>query len=108
VGIAEDKFLIPAHQDNVAVASSMTVAQETRLLSFMPHMHLRGKDFRYTLNVPGKPPETLLSVPAYDFGWQSYYVLSKPIMLPKGARWIMTVGAIPYCVVPVNAEMSPV
>jgi hypothetical protein len=86
VGIAEDKFLIPAHQDNVAVASSMTVAQETRLLSFMPHMHLRGKDFRYTLNLPGKPPETLLSVPAYDFGWQSYYVLSKPIMLPKGAR----------------------
>jgi hypothetical protein len=86
VGIAEDKFLIPAHQNNVAVASSMTVAQETRLLSFMPHMHLRGKDFRYTLNLPGKPPETLLSVPAYDFGWQSYYVLSKPIMLPKGAR----------------------
>jgi hypothetical protein len=86
VGIAEDKFLIPAHQDNVAVAASMTLAQETRLLSFMPHMHLRGKDFRYTLNVPGKPAEILLSVPAYDFGWQSYYTLAKPIMLPEGSR----------------------
>jgi hypothetical protein len=86
VGIAEDKFLIPAHQDNVPVAASMTVAQETRLLSFMPHMHLRGKDFRYTLNVPGQAPEILLSVPAYDFGWQSYYTLAKSIMLPKGAR----------------------
>ncbi len=28
----------------------------------------------------------LLSVPAYDFGWQSYYVLAEPLALPKGTR----------------------
>ena len=56
-GIAEADFLIPPHQDNVAVASSLTFAQDDRLLSFMPHMHLRGKDFQYTITCPGKPPE---------------------------------------------------
>jgi len=86
VGIAEDQFLIPANQDNVAVASSLTLTQETRLLSFIPHMHLRGKDFRYSITRPGKLAEVILSVPAYDFGWQSYYTLADPLLLPKGTR----------------------
>jgi peroxiredoxin/mono/diheme cytochrome c family protein len=86
VAIADDKFMIPPRTDNVAVASSLTLAQDTRLLSFMPHMHLRGKDFRYTITRPGQAQEVILSVPAYDFGWQSYYVLAKPLVLPKGTR----------------------
>jgi peroxiredoxin len=86
IGIAEDKFLIPPHQDNVPVSSSLTLQQDVRLLSFMPHMHLRGKDFRYTVTRPGKPPEVVLSIPAYDFGWQSYYILAEPLALPKGTR----------------------
>jgi hypothetical protein len=49
-------------------------------------MHLRGKDFRYAVTRPGKTPEVVLSVPAYDFGWQSYYTLAEPILLPKGTR----------------------
>ena len=52
---------------------------------FMPHMHLRGKDFTYTFTKPGGSPETVLSVPAYDFAWQTYYVLEQPIELPKGS-----------------------
>ena len=86
VPIAEDGFLIPAHQDNVPVASALTLAQDTRLLGFMPHMHLRGKDFRYTISRPGQPAEVILSVPAYDFGWQSYYTLKEPLNLPQGTR----------------------
>jgi hypothetical protein len=86
VGIADDKFIIPPRTDNVPVASSLTLQQEARLLSFMPHMHLRGKDFRYTITRPGQPQEVILSVPAYDFGWQSYYILAKPLALPKGTR----------------------
>ena len=49
-------------------------------------MHLRGKDFKFTVTKPGEPPQVVLSVPAYDFSWQTYYVLSEPIELPKGTR----------------------
>jgi hypothetical protein len=86
VGIAQMDFLIPPREDNVAVESSLTLQQDSRLLSFMPHMHLRGKDFKYTIARPGMPPEVALSVPGYDFGWQSYYTLAEPLMLPKGTR----------------------
>lgn len=85
-GIAQEKFEIPPGEPNHPVKQSYTLDRDAHLLSFMPHMHLRGKSFRYDVTLPGGKPETLLSVPAYDFGWQSYYVLTEPLLLPKGTR----------------------
>jgi hypothetical protein len=57
------------------------------LLGLAPHMHLRGKDFTFHLQLPGAAKtETLLSVPKYDFNWQIFYALAEPRRLPKGAR----------------------
>ena len=61
-------------------------AGNARLLSLFPHMHLRGKDFKFTITKPDESPQVVLSVPAYDFGWQTYYVLPEPMNLPKGTR----------------------
>ncbi|HKI17760.1 MAG TPA: redoxin domain-containing protein [Isosphaeraceae bacterium] len=86
LGIANPDLMLPARADNVAVASSYVVPSDARLLNLMPHMHLRGKDFQYKATRPGESPHILLSVPAYDFGWQSYYNLATPMDLPKGTR----------------------
>jgi hypothetical protein len=86
IGIANPDLMLPPERDNVAVSSAAIVTADARLLSFMPHMHLRGKDFKYTITRPGEAPQVVLSVPAYDFGWQTYYVLAEPIPLPKGTR----------------------
>jgi peroxiredoxin len=86
VGIANPDLLLPAKTDDIAVASSMVTDGNARLLSLFPHMHLRGKDFKFTFTKPHASPQVLLSVPAYDFGWQTYYVLSDPMELPKGTR----------------------
>ena len=45
------------------------------------HMHLRGKDFRYTAHYPNGKSEILLNVPDYDFNWQHFYVLAEPLEL---------------------------
>jgi thiol-disulfide isomerase/thioredoxin len=84
VGIANPGFQIPPGADNFPVHSEQRFRNEVRLLAFMPHMHLRGKSFKYTLEKPGAKPEVLLSVPAYDFGWQSYYTLKEPLVLSPG------------------------
>ncbi|WP_240911017.1 redoxin domain-containing protein [Paludisphaera soli] len=84
--IVNPRFVIPPGEPAVPVSSSMTLPKEVRLLSFMPHMHVRGKDFSYTITKPGGEPEVALSVPAYDFGWQSYYTLKEPTILPKGTK----------------------
>ena len=85
LGIANADLLLPAGSGNVEVASSKELPIDVRVLSFMPHMHLRGKDFKYTFTKPGGSPQTVLSVPAFDFAWQTYYVLKNPIELPKGS-----------------------
>ena len=49
-----------------------------------PHMHLRGKSFRYEAAYPNGTSETLLFVPQYDFNWQHRYVLATPKRIPAG------------------------
>jgi hypothetical protein len=49
-------------------------------------MHLRGKSFQFEVIYPDGKRETTLSVPRYDFGWQSNYLLEKPLRLPAGTR----------------------
>jgi hypothetical protein len=51
----------------------------------MPHMHLRGKDFLYELVYPDGRRETLLSVPRFNFNWQSAYRFVEPAGVPKGS-----------------------
>ncbi|MBW3599829.1 MAG: alkyl hydroperoxide reductase, partial [Planctomycetes bacterium] len=55
-------------------------ARDGRLLSAMPHMHLRGKSFRMDVR-RSEQSETILSVPAYDFNWQHWYQFQKPLAL---------------------------
>lgn len=56
------------------------------LLSMSPHMHLRGKAFRYTAVYPDKTREVLLDIPQYDFNWQTEYRLAAKKPLPAGTR----------------------
>ncbi len=79
-------FRIPAGASAHEVKSSWTFKQDVTLRNLMPHMHLRGKDFKYTLVYPDGREEVLLSVPKYDFNWQLAYELAQPILVPKGAR----------------------
>ena len=86
LGIMNVQFEIPPGADNHPVQSAYVFPADGELLSFLPHMHLRGKSFRYTATFPDGKQEVLLSVPAYDFAWQSVYRLAEPRRIPKGTR----------------------
>ena len=68
------------------VAASYKLSRSGRLLSLQPHMHLRGKSFRYVARRPDGSEEILLSVPRYDFDWQLSYLLANPMPLPEGTE----------------------
>lgn len=77
---------IPAGAANHEITSEFTVSKDARLVEFMPHMHLRGKDFRYEAHYPDGKKEILLSVPRWEFGWQGLYKCAEPLPLPKGTK----------------------
>jgi hypothetical protein len=83
---ANARFAIPPGDPNYEVKSSKTFDEEVLITSFMPHMHVRGKDFTYTAVYPDGRSEILLNVPKYDFNWQLTYIPKEPILLPKGTR----------------------
>jgi len=80
------RFAIPPGDPNYEVTSSFTFPEDGEIHSLMPHMHLRGKDFVYKVTLPDGSSKVILSVPKYDFGWQSYYILKEPIRALKGTR----------------------
>src|SRR5580700_7658779 len=80
-------FSIPPGADNYRVdATSNRLPEGSQVLTFMPHMHLRGKSFFYEAVFPNGKRETLLDVPKYDFNWQTAYREVKPLTFPAGTR----------------------
>jgi hypothetical protein len=80
-----DTIPIPPGADNYRVEVSGTLPNDCTLLSFFPHMHLRGKRFEYNLVQPDGTIETLLRV-NYDFYWQLSYRLTEPRFLKAGTK----------------------
>jgi hypothetical protein len=87
-----DKFSIPPHADDYPVDSAYIFEQDVTLHGFLPHMHYRGKRFRYEAHYPDGTREVLLSVPRYDFKWQTYYSLRTPKPIPARTKIVM-IGA---------------
>ena len=83
--VGNTKFEIPAHATNHEVVAEQTFKRGGRILGLLPHMHLRGKAFRFELvRADGSPEEILLEVPRYDFNWQLWYEFENPLMIRPG------------------------
>lgn len=83
--LTNDKFIIPPGVDDFRVEVHGTLPGDATLLSFFPHMHLRGKRFEYDLVRPDGSAEPLLAV-NYNFYWQRSYVLATPLPLKAGTE----------------------
>ena len=83
-------FVLPAGSANTAVPGEVTFQQDTLVYGLFPHTHLRGKAWDYKLLLPDGTSKTILSVPKYDFNWQTYYMFKEPLQVPKGAKIVST------------------
>jgi hypothetical protein len=95
--LTNDHFVIPPGAPDYRVEARGTLPNEATLLSFFPHMHLRGKRFEYNLvrrrdpavSAPSNaPPVTLTPLLRvhYHFHWQMSYRLATPLRLPAGSE----------------------
>lgn len=82
--LIDGDLCIPPHAADHRVEHSARMEHDVLLLAMFPHMHLRGKSFRFQADYPDGRSEILLDVPRYDFTWQHRYVLAAPKRLPAG------------------------
>ena len=77
---------IPAGAANHPVGAAVEFNADSTILAIFPHTHLRGKSWEYRMVYPDGRSEVVLSVPKYDFNWQTYYEFTTPLKAPKGSR----------------------
>ena len=99
--LTNDHFVIPPGAPNFRVEVRGTLPNDALLLSFFPHMHLRGKRFEYNViyrkdagpsgavrdahDLGAVELQPLLRV-HYHFHWQMSYRLAEPLALPAGTE----------------------
>jgi hypothetical protein len=80
------QFTIPPGAADHQVDTDIGFRQDVTLWGVFPHTHVRGKRWNYVLELPDGTKKPLLSVPNYDFNWQTYYMFKEPLEIPKGSR----------------------
>lgn len=87
--LTNSHFRIPPGDPAYRVEARGTIPNDALLLSFFPHLHLRGKEFEYNIvhrESGGKYTiEPLLKV-NYNFYWQLSYRLAEPRFLKAGTE----------------------
>ena len=78
--------IAPGDANYERVGKPFVFQQDSHILTVMPRMNERGKDFRYTLVYPDGTSIIVLSIPAWNHGWVFTYALKEPIAAPKGSR----------------------
>ncbi len=76
-------FEIPPGAADHELTADLELIEDTGVIALFPHMHTRGKDFRYLARYPDGTEEELLFTD-YDFNWQESYIYPDPKPLPTG------------------------
>lgn len=77
---------IPPGAKDYVLEANCVLPEEVDVISFFPHMHMRGRRMVFTAHYPDGRSETLIDVPKYDFDWQWFYHPVEPVRLPAGTR----------------------
>ncbi len=77
---------LPPGSPDTEVDSAIQFLEDSHITAIFPHTHLRGKSWEYHMVYPDGRSEVVLTVPKYDFNWQTYYVFTNPLAAPKGSR----------------------
>ncbi|MBX3746537.1 MAG: hypothetical protein KF833_14610 [Verrucomicrobiae bacterium] len=88
----DTRFVIPPGAADHPVTAEFRMPRDGLLYEMSPHMHYRGRWFRFEAVYPDERRETLLNVPFYRFDWQTLYRLETPKRLPAGTRIVVTGG----------------
>jgi hypothetical protein len=92
ISLANGSLRIPPGASDYSIHAEMTTTADVTLRQILPHTHLRGKSWEYTVIYPDGRSEPILSVPKYDFNWQTSYIFTTPLKLPKGTK----IGAVAH------------
>jgi hypothetical protein len=88
--IVNTNLTIPAGDGRHTETAYVVFPADAVIYTVHPHSHFRGYSAKITALGPDGHETVLLSVPHYDFNWQSEYNLAEPIRIKAGTKIIVT------------------
>ncbi len=88
--IANNDIKIPAHAKAHAEKEEYVIPKDALMYNILLHAHFRGKAGSFEAFYPDGSTEMLLSVPNYDFNWQTTYEFAEPKFMPAGTKIVQT------------------
>jgi hypothetical protein len=86
--VAKYRFTIAPGEPSHTEVSEKVWDRDAIVYAIMPHAHVRGKAAKMTAYFPDGREQVLLNVPRYDFSWQTDYVFTQPLIVPKGTKFV--------------------
>jgi mono/diheme cytochrome c family protein len=83
--LSQHRLDIPPQAADHVETTSKKLPIDVTVMSYVAHMHVRGKAFKYEVTHPDGKNEVLLDIPRYDFNWQLRYDLKTPLTIPRGS-----------------------
>jgi hypothetical protein len=80
------QFTLAPNSTDIRIDADVSIVQDITLWGLFPHTHLRGKRWEYRIEYPDGTKPVVLSVPNYDFNWQTYYMFREPLQVPAGSK----------------------
>ena len=90
LALANPKIAIPPGASHHVETQTRRVPFDIPITSYMAHLHIRGKAFKYEVTYADGKTETLLDIPRYDFNWQLRYDYKQPKLIPRGSTLKIT------------------
>ena len=84
------RIKIPPYAKAHKEFAEQVIPKDALVYNLLPHAHFRGKASEFSVVYPDGSEEVLLSVPNYDFNWQTTYELAEPKLIPAGSKIVHT------------------
>ena len=84
--VSSKQFVLPPESAEYKMQAQYLFDKEVTITGLRARMSYRGKAMKFSVERPDGTTEELLSIPAWNYGWQPHYVLTDAVQIPAGSR----------------------
>jgi len=84
--VSSTQFVLPPESAEHKMHAEYVFDEAITITGLRARMSYRGKAMKFSVERPDGSVEELLSVPAWNYGWQPHYILGNPVQIPAGSK----------------------
>jgi len=84
--VSSTQFVLPPDSAEHKMHAEYLFEQAVTITGLRARMSYSGKAMKFSVERPDGKVEELLSIPAWNYGWQPHYILGNAVQIPAGSK----------------------